>query len=42
MNCEAPEQSAAGPTRKLMTVRFAMAAGSGSTGWSIRRGHGEF
>ena len=43
LHCEAPEHRLPAPTRKLMTVRASpWPRRSGSIGWSIRKGHGEF
>src|SRR3979411_1722258 len=42
MHCEAPEHRLPAPTRKLMTVRFAMAAAQRINRLGDPQGHGEF
>jgi hypothetical protein len=42
MHCDAPEHRLAAPTRKLMTVRFAMAAAQRINRLVDPQGHGEF
>jgi hypothetical protein len=42
MHCEAPEHRLPAPTRKLMTVRFAMAAAQRINRLVDPQGHGEF
>src|SRR6187200_1118098 len=42
LHCEAPEHRLAAPTRKLMTVRFAMAAAQWINRLVDPQGHGEF
>jgi hypothetical protein len=42
MHCEAPEHRLRGPTRKLMTVRFAMAAAQRINRLIDPQGHREF
>ena len=42
LHCEAPEHRLAAPTRKLMTVRFAMAAAQRINRLVDPRGHAEF
>jgi hypothetical protein len=42
LHCEAPEHRLAAPTRKLMTVRFALAAAQRISRLVDPQGHGEF
>ena len=42
LHCEAPEHRLAAPTRKLMTVRFAMAAAQRINRLVDPQGHAEF
>jgi hypothetical protein len=42
MHCEAPEHRLAAPTRKLMTIRFAIAAAQRINRLVDPQGHGEF